>query len=296
MNYPTENLKKYPDLEKLSTQALEDLLRQDLTASEDDSDSAEFILALMEVIHAREAQQPSPIDEDTAWNTFLERNLPSVAFSAPESKTIPFPTPPSKNTVSFPSETSPRKRLRWKLRVGISVAILLCLLVSIMVFTATGNDAIQDMVQWSEHLFSFRDEAPSLSPLDVVTSAQIEDAVSSLTNLPVLPTYYPKECTLTQTETSSSFNTEHLTFIFSVPDGEFSISITVSETPPQEDVSLYEKNPGTPESYYVQGIPHYIMNNVDHVIVAWQNGTVEGCIQGHLSVEVVKEMIDSIYS
>lgn len=294
MNYPTENLKKYPDLERLSTQELEELLRQDLTTSEDNPDSTELILAIMEVIHAREAQQAPPIDEDTAWNTFLERNHPSSVFSALQAN--PIPSPPEEALVSFPLKPSPKKRSRRKLRVGIPVAVLLCLLAGIMVFTATGSNVIRDMVQWSEHLFSFRDEEPSLSPLDDTTFTKIGDAVSSLTDLPVLPSYYPKECTLIQTETTSSFNAEQLTFIFSIPDGEFSISITVSETSPQEEVSLYEKSSGTPESYYVQGIPHYIMNNIDHVVVAWQNRGVECCIQGHLSVEVVKAMIDSIYS
>mgnify|MGYP000022534374 FL=1 len=84
MNDPMEHTKKYPVLAQLSTQALEDLLRQDVTPSADSNDSAERILAIMEVIHAREAQQPSPIDADTAWETFLARNTVGKPTPAPD--------------------------------------------------------------------------------------------------------------------------------------------------------------------------------------------------------------------
>lgn len=70
MKYPTENSKKYPGLEQLSTPELEELLRQDLVTSEDDDASMALITEIMEVIDARETQIPSPIDADTAWRPF----------------------------------------------------------------------------------------------------------------------------------------------------------------------------------------------------------------------------------
>ena len=49
------------------------------------------------------------------------------------------------------------------------------------------------------------------------------------------------------------------------------------------------------EPYEVDGIIHYIMSNNDTNSVAWVNGVVEGHIQGNLSVEDLKEMVNSIY-
>ena len=61
MKYPTEKSKKYPGLEQLSTVELEDLLRRDFAASEDDDASMALITEIMEVIQAREAQKCSYI-------------------------------------------------------------------------------------------------------------------------------------------------------------------------------------------------------------------------------------------
>ena len=80
----TEKSKKYPGLEQLSTAELEDLLRRDFAASGDDDASMALITEIMEVIQDREAQQELPVDEDTAWEMFLERNIRNAATSNEE--------------------------------------------------------------------------------------------------------------------------------------------------------------------------------------------------------------------
>ena len=84
MKYPTEKSKKDPGLEQLSTAQLEDLLRRDFAASGDDNASMALITEIMEVIQDREAQQELPVDEDTAWEMFLERNIRNAATSNEE--------------------------------------------------------------------------------------------------------------------------------------------------------------------------------------------------------------------
>lgn len=78
----TEKSKKYPGLEQLSTAELEDLLRRDFAASEDDDASMALITEIMEVIQDREAQQELPVDEDTAWEMFLLESLSYSNLSA----------------------------------------------------------------------------------------------------------------------------------------------------------------------------------------------------------------------
>ena len=43
-----------------------------------------MITEIMEVIQAREAQQELPVDEDTAWEMFLERNIRNAVTSNEE--------------------------------------------------------------------------------------------------------------------------------------------------------------------------------------------------------------------
>ena len=49
------------------------------------------------------------------------------------------------------------------------------------------------------------------------------------------------------------------------------------------------------EEYAVDNIIHYIMSNNGSLGITWTNQNIEGTIQGALSVEEAKEMINSIY-
>lgn len=285
MKSSEENLRKHLGLEQMSTEELEDLLRREVAASEDNLD---LILAIMEVIKGREVEQDPLIDEDTAWNTFLARNnLPASTEQSTETSE----QTAKENGVSAPT----KKRAHKKLYMGISVAVLLCLLSSIMLFTAVGSNGNQDDVNWSEHLFSFGKKEPSFAALDDASFKQAQDAVSALTDLPVLPAKYPAGSALIQIEENSSFQMDNVVLVFSVPDGEYSISVTVEKDSQADTYTVYEKEAGSPESYYVQGIPHYIMRNTDHTVAVWRNENVECCIQGHVSIDEMKTIIDSIY-
>lgn len=59
--------------------------------------------------------------------------------------------------------------------------------------------------------------------------------------------------------------------------------------------SIYQKDANQLETYNVNGISHYIMKNNETHSVAWTNGNIEGHIQGLLSVDDLKKMVDSIY-
>ena len=45
----------------------------------------------------------------------------------------------------------------------------------------------------------------------------------------------------------------------------------------------------------LNGVLHYLMKNNETYSVAWTNGNIEGHIQGDLSVDDLKKMVDSIY-
>lgn len=295
MKYPTENSKKYPGLEQLSTPELEELLRQDLVTSEDDDASMALITEIMEVIDARETQIPSPIDADTAWQTFLARNVThTTAFGSPDTSLQEVTEPPSSNVVSFPSTEPPkrRKKLRW----FISFAAVLCLLTCFLTISATGKDVTKFLVEWSNHTFSFMPDELSVSRLDSADYDQMKSKVATLTDLPVLPTRYPAGADLMQIEDNPAFMSEGVTFVFSSPRGGFSISVNVFHSASENSSGQYEKNPGPLEEYYVGGIPHYIAKNIDTYTAVWRNENLECSIQGDLSIDQLKAMIDSIYN
>ena len=54
-------------------------------------------------------------------------------------------------------------------------------------------------------------------------------------------------------------------------------------------------NEEVPDMDKTQNICHYIAKNIDTYIAVWFNGNVECFIQGSLSEDDIKMMIDSIY-
>lgn len=83
--------------------------------------------------------------------------------------------------------------------------------------------------------------------------------------------------------------------MFSSGQGTFTIRYQIYDTIPETYVGIYQKDANQLETYNVNGISHYIMKNNETHSVAWTNGNIEGHIQGLLSVDDLKKMVDSIY-
>ena len=95
MKDPKTLLGNYPGLEQLTTQELEDLLRQDFAAGEGHSDP-DLIPAILEVIAQRTPDEALPVDTDTAWASLRARTLDKPHDPTPteeDPKVVPFPDP-----------------------------------------------------------------------------------------------------------------------------------------------------------------------------------------------------------
>lgn len=124
MKHPTENFKKYPVLEELSTEKLNELLQQDFAASEETGPDVEFITAIMEVIAQRNALEATDEEAEASLRQFHAQAMPQETLSTEEPK----PEAPSRepNVVPFPSPRKSRQtpppwpcRGRCGLRAGV---------------------------------------------------------------------------------------------------------------------------------------------------------------------------------
>lgn len=304
MNKPKNTLGKYPWLEQLSTQALEDLLRQDFAAGEGHSDP-DFVAAILEVIAQRTPDEALPVDTDAAWASLRARTLDKPHDPAPteeEPKVEPFPAPKRR-----------RPRRPWV------VAAVVCLLVCLLAVPVQGQSLLESLVSWTGSTFTFlpqedtgeepanlpsladpsfsaREEFSDDETYSKVVYQQVEEAVADLTDRPVLPTWYPEGSLLTRVEENPMDDGYMLLAAFSLNGEEFHICVTAYNSEEEMDTANYEKNEGSPEEYYVNGIPHYIMGNMARNVAIWRNGNVECSIQGFLTVDQLKQMIDSIYA
>ena len=313
MKDPKTLLGNYPGLEQLTTQQLEDLLRQDFAAGEGHSDP-DFVAAILEVIAQRTPDEALPVDTDTAWASLRARTLDKPHDPTPteeDPQVVPFPDP--KPPRQEPPAKSRRPRRPWV------VAAVVCLLVCLLAVPVQGQSLLETLVTWTGSTFSFlpqegTGEEPATLPSQAdpdfssreafaddeayseAVYPQVQAAVASLTDRPVLPTWYPEGSLLTRVEENPMDDGYSLTLVFSWDHTEFMVSVTVYNSEAEMDIQHYEKNEGNPEPYTIHNISHYIMGNMDRNSAVWRNGPVECSLRGSLTVDQLKQMIDSIYA
>lgn len=283
------------DLDQLSTPELERLLRNDFLASRGQTDP-EFVAAAMEVI-ARRKDKPAPTaDVDAAWEKVQARMKKELDQKASAPEAAP-ELPPS--GVQESKRTGGRRWLRRTVAAAAVVAVLVCL----SLVPVQGTSLAKTLVNWTGDTFSFVPENNQLEEQSVFSDVmyqQVEETVSKLTDQPILPTWYPEGSSVIRAEENPMNNVNNFILVFSIDNEEFYISISIYKNVEQMEnlllVGQYEKNEGLVEEYYSNGIPHYLMNNLERSTAVWRNGTVECSIHGALTIDNLKKMIDSIYT
>ena len=278
------------DLDQLSTPELERLLRNDFLASRGQTDP-EFVAAAMEVIARRKDKTTPEVDVDAAWEKFQARMKKELEQKESTPEATP-ELPPS--GVQGSKRTRGRRWLRRTVAAAAVVAVLVCL----SLVPVQGTSLLKTFVGWTDDTVSLfpKEDADKDAFFNNVMYQQVRETVSGLTDQPLLPTWYPEGSTIIRVEENELNNAYNIIVIFSLDGKEFSLSIGVYNSADDLPTYQYEKNEGSVEEYYSNNIPHYIMGNMDQSSVIWRNGLSECSIQGFLSTDTLKQMIDSIYS
>ncbi|HIY07308.1 MAG TPA: DUF4367 domain-containing protein [Candidatus Evtepia faecigallinarum] len=293
MKAPKSGMGNPIDLDQLSTQELEGLVRNDFLASHGQTDP-EFVAAAMEVIARRKDQTTPTVDVDAAWETFRARMKQDLGQKADAPEAAP--------ELPAGQETKKTGTRRW-LRPAVAAAAVVAILVCLSLVPVQGTSLLQSFVGWTGDTFSFIQENNSAEESKIFSDLvyqQAKNSISNLTDQPVLPTWYPDGSSIIRVEENPMDNGYNYTIIFSLNNKEFLLSISIyQDALYMEDTSSsaeYEKNNGSAEEYYSNGIPHYLMGNLEQSSAVWRNNSVECSIHGYLSIDDLKKIIDSIYS
>ena len=271
---------EHTNWETLSTPALEKLLSADFLSDEDNL-SPEEIHKITEVItkREREAHTLPQVDVDAAWETFLAKvkDLPPEETPAikEEDKVVPFQKP---------------HRYVKKLRWAVAAAAVLCALV----VPASATGMLDDLSQWVSGTFSLSPRGDVAQGINDAMYGELKEEVAAITDVSVLPTWYPEDSILERITTDYLDFGTLLGAEFSIKGEQFYFTVTVAEDIDKLDTT-YEKDNDPPERYIIDDIPHYIMSNYEQNLILWRNENVECCISGELPVEDLKAMVDSIY-
>lgn len=289
-----ENQRKYPIFDQLSTEELQKLLAQDFTATDEDPD-VDYIMAIMEVITERKKAAEHRVDVDAAWKEFQENYQGQAAAYEPA---ISCETESSDHHKTPPAQVTQKKKSVF--RYVLVAAILVVLLCG----TASGFGSVfQAVVNWTAETFGF--EAPYRVEESGENAclndpyAKLRTTIAEYTELPVIPKWAPPG-----TKVSPAFGVQQtarkdsaqIAAVYETDAGRFTILIQIHhEEPPQYTGSYQWDEEMEVIPYTVSGINHDIIYNSDDNLAAWTHEQVECMIQGDLSVDELKRMIDSIY-
>lgn len=287
---PSDRNTAYPFLEQMRTEELEALLQQEFTAADGGEPDVDYIMAIMEVMKQRDANPPAAeVDVDAAWRDFKE-NYQGQA-SAYETEVLPERDSSHLDQITSPS---PKKKSRRILRAAVITAA--CIVILCGAASAFGFDILQAFADWTAETFGFvtpgqeEAEAPQDDPYNTLRLA-----VSERTDLPVVPTWFPEDTELVGSiSVVEQIGMIRLQGSFENSQEQFTIRIQIYDSVPEKYDGTYQIDSNSFELYEVDGITYYLMSNNDTNSVAWLNGVVEGHIQGHVSFDGLKKMVDSI--
>jgi hypothetical protein len=191
---------------------------------------------------------------------------------------------------------------RRRIRRSVLIAAIVFIISGLLVAQAAGVNIFGAVARWTAETFLFESSTGnnSIQP-PIASNAQLD--YSSLSEAiaanhiteKIVPNWWPDGFYLT--ELKASVMPTKTTIYSLYKNGEKSFSFTIQVFKAMEDISsvTFEKDGEDVEKYVKDGIDYYIMSNLDSKRVTWINNRLLCSISGNLSVNELKEMVDSIY-
>lgn len=281
-------------LDQLSTEQLLDLVGADSEFSEDEDD--DLTLRILEVIEEREKANPTGLlpDVDKAWADF------QTYFNTPDGTDRPlYPTGDS-NTETAGTRGGRRHRrlLKRLLPLAAVVAVTFSGMAAVQ---ALGVDVFGALARWTDETFRFiaGPEAAGRGMEDEHSEAlrrSFQDALDScgITDIPA-PSWYPEGTELvTDIDIVETQDVTIVTCEFTYNCNAFLIIIRKYNMDGRVPKQIFEKDASNVAQYSSSGRLFYIVSNLGKVNVVSSDTRAIIAINGTLSLEDTKHIIDSI--
>lgn len=296
----------YSKYDAMSTEALEQILRLDFQASEDEQSDVDAILYIAEVIAARKGQ-PTDADTDDAWQRFQTKYRPYAdghsLYDFDDEHVVSAQRPERDLSSDLAGARMhvrhhrTRRRLRLRRLVMLVALLAACLFGGLMVAQAAGIDVLGVIGRWTDETFRFVTTGstnPSVHEVDEGYVAQIESVLSEWgANKDLFPTWRPEGFIPQEPRITSNGNSDTLSMGFKGEDRTYSVRM-LHFRHAGNSTGIFEKDDSHVEEYVHHGYRFYIFSNIDTVTATCYNGEFMITISGALTLDEVKDIIDSI--
>lgn len=274
---------KFAKYDAMSTDELQQILRDDASKSEGAESDTEALFYVMEVLAKRrqarnEGKSPEEALESFKQNYYTENDISSVSEST---------------TAAF----KPSSRGRWRRGLIAAAAMLVIVIGSSITANAMGFDLWEVIAKWTQETFHFG------------YAGEIQES-----NIPSPEFDYP--CASLQAALDNYDITALLVPTW-MPDGYIESEVTVSETPKHRAIKVnyecgdnvvviriadyldgypmqIEQSDDLHELYLCNGVEYYIFKNYTQLKAVWITDHFECYISGPITIAEMKEIINSI--
>lgn len=288
------------DLEQMSTENLETLLLQDFQdpdSAEDRMDELYYAARLL-----AERNPDSNAAPDQAWESFQAKYLPFA-----EARSAHYEDGATPSSDAAPGRRRSRLR-RWGVRGILVAAALAALLLSVSAAAAaTGHDLWKLLARWTDEEISIvPGQVARIDPDEIripeegTEYASLQEALDDCgLTLPAAPQWLPDGFELVELITDTGAPNS-LVFVACYHRDNSTLLISLHVFLTREDgghgaYGDFQKDEGDPIPYQVGGVTHLLSTNAGRPIALWVNGPVEGSIIGDITMDELKQIIDSIY-
>ena len=273
----SENLNRdFSEYETMETEELEEILRLDAEAPEGAQSDTELILYILEVLANR--KNTSNITGNTAqkaWESFQQNYMPEEPETFAKPKNRPF-------------------RIRGLVAAAAVVALLIFIPISTNALTL--EEVWDIFARWAKETFSFvsgeNTEISEPKPADQRDFSSLQEMLQeSNRDASIVPTWIPDGFVIEKIEKDATPIEELYRVCYVNDDRQIEILI---RSYMDADPRKIEINEDLLEIYTVTSVDYYIFTNNNRVHAMWIRDSYECYIAGDLSIQEIKEMIDSI--
>lgn len=275
--------KKFAKYDAMSTDELQQILRDDASKSEGEESDTEALFYVMEVLAKRrqarnEGKSPEEALESFKQNYYTENDISSVSEST---------------TAAF----KPSSRGRWRRGLIAAAAMLVIVIGSSITANAMGFDLWEVIAKWTQETFHFGyagqvDDSNAPSPEFIHPCASLQEALDSYNiSTSIVPTWIPDGFSETDVRITESPIQRLFRANYECEDSIIVIRVVdfLNNLPTQ-----IEQSDSLIEVYESAEIEYYIFDNEGYLQAVWINDNFECLISGPLTIVDLKTMINSI--
>ena len=272
----------FSHFDKLSTEELQEIIRQD-SFLDDDSSDIDAILYITDLLVKRSDSSNNSKDVEAAWKSFKENYYPYISDPEP--------------LYSFDSledevvKAKPRHLSRAMKTLSVAAVLAVVIISGSVTASAFGYNLWGAVAEWTRDTFGFtQGQNNGLHPFE-----NLRDALAAYDiDEPIVPQWIPDgygEDTVQAAETPDS---KIISSSCKSASGEIKIEVKAFYNYDSKH-RVYEILEDGVEKYSSNGIDFYIMKNDEFTRVSWADGNNECSIICSLKPKEIYRMVDSIF-